>query len=782
LGAGARINSDTSANTLTLSGGITGGANVLYVGGAGNTTVSGAITGAGASQDSVVTSVYKDGDGTLTLSGANAYTGITRINAGILLVSGSGTLGSGSVVRIASGASLTVNANVTVAGVREIGNGNGGTVTIGNGNTLTVNGANLGTFFQSSINGTGGNLTFAGTGDTILSLYNAQGYSGTTTVSSGILTSSGAMSTATVNINGGTFRLTDGGTASSADINLASGGTFDVAGTTSGTSLGASKVLTASATGANTTATLTVATGKDYSLGTGSLAFSAYGGGATSPLTVSGTGGNLNLNSRAITVTTSTQLAAGTYKLIAKSGTANVTGTPGTLTMGGSGLAANTSGALSVSSGELLLTVTVNVSAPVVTGATFSGTVGTAFSESVSASNSPTSYAVASGTLPAGLTLNTSTGAITGTPTTAASGTTVSISATNAGGTGSASFTFNIAKGTPSITAAPTASAITFGQTLASSTLSGGTASVAGSFAFTTSSTAPNAGTAAQGVTFTPTDTANYNTTTTTVNVTVSAASLTSNQITLSSTNGINYTVSGPSGSTFDITYAGRTTNGLTNTYSSSVAPTGAGYYRVTADATGNYSGSNSEDYYISGPVAVDETVSRPTPTMNIPRATLLQNDVRIDASGAVQTNNLSITAVAAGTGSPTVGLSHAAFVSFSPGGNGTETFTYTLTDSVTSKTATGTVTVVPLVWDNKFAFERLNVSPVYDGFYTEATVTFTGTPNVTYQIRYKGEMNQAWRSAGGWYSESGTFQVLIQEEGDHVSDWSGSMFFEATR
>jgi hypothetical protein len=45
---------------------------------------------------------------------------------------------------------------------------------------------------------------------------------------------------------------------------------------------------------------------------------------------------------------------------------------------------------------------------------------------------------------------------------------------------------------TPSITTAPTASSIVFGQTLASSTLSGGVASVAGTFAFTTPSTAPN--------------------------------------------------------------------------------------------------------------------------------------------------------------------------------------------------------------------------------------------------------------------------------------------------
>jgi hypothetical protein len=79
-------------------------------------------------------------------------------------------------------------------------------------------------------------------------------------------------------------------------------------------------------------------------------------------------------------------------------------------------------------------------------------------------------------------------------------------------------------KTTPSITTAPTAGAITYGQTLADSTLSGGVASVAGAFAFTTPSSAPAVGVAAQGVTFTPSDTTNYNTTTTTVNVTVTKA------------------------------------------------------------------------------------------------------------------------------------------------------------------------------------------------------------------------------------------------------------------
>ena len=79
-------------------------------------------------------------------------------------------------------------------------------------------------------------------------------------------------------------------------------------------------------------------------------------------------------------------------------------------------------------------------------------------------------------------------------------------------------------KATPTISMAPAASAITYGQELSSSTLSGGVASMAGSFAFTTPTTMPTAGTTAQSVTFTPTDTTDYNTVTTSVNVTVNKA------------------------------------------------------------------------------------------------------------------------------------------------------------------------------------------------------------------------------------------------------------------
>ncbi len=75
-----------------------------------------------------------------------------------------------------------------------------------------------------------------------------------------------------------------------------------------------------------------------------------------------------------------------------------------------------------------------------------------------------------------------------------------------------------------SIATPPTASAITDGQTLASSTLSGGAGSVPGTFAFTAPATQPPAGTAPHGVTFTPTDTTNYLSASVDVSVTVHPA------------------------------------------------------------------------------------------------------------------------------------------------------------------------------------------------------------------------------------------------------------------
>ena len=184
----------------------------------------------------------------------------------------------------------------------------------------------------------------------------------------------------------------------------------------------------------------------------------------------------------------------------------------------------------------------------------------------------------------------------------------------------------------------------------------------------------------------------------------------------------------------------------------------------------------------MTGPIAAADAVARPASNNNfgIPQATLVQNDKRIHSDGSVQTSNLSVTGVTAS--GPTVSLS-GVMVNFTTGGSGAETFTYTVTDATTGKTATATVTVTPEASVEKFEIAGTPGTPVFDGDITSVTMTFTGTPNTTYTVYYKGELSEAeWTSAGGWYSENGTFTVEISKDGNHVSDWSGSMFFRAVK
>lgn len=121
--------------------------------------------------------------------------------------------------------------------------------------------------------------------------------------------------------------------------------------------------------------------------------------------------------------------------------TGRISGTPTTSgTYAVSLTAANDAGA-----GTAILTLHVAATppAPVFTGkGVVAGRVGTAFSHSLSASNSPTAYAA--DPMPAGLTLNAATGQISGTPTVAGTFA-VAVSATNAGGTASATWTLVVA-------------------------------------------------------------------------------------------------------------------------------------------------------------------------------------------------------------------------------------------------------------------------------------------------------------------------------------------------
>jgi hypothetical protein len=162
---------------------------------------------------------------------------------------------------------------------------------------------------------------------------------------------------------------------------------------------------------------------------------------------------------------------------------------------------------------------------PTISGTPPSATVGSSYTFTPTTTNA-TSFSLTAGTLPPGLGLNTSTGAISGTPTTAGTYSGIQITATGNGGSTSLSgLSITVNKGTPTITTLPTASSITLGQALSSSTLSGGSGSVPGSFTFTSPSTVPGStGSYSASITFTPTDSADYISVTGTVTVTVAKA------------------------------------------------------------------------------------------------------------------------------------------------------------------------------------------------------------------------------------------------------------------
>jgi alpha-tubulin suppressor-like RCC1 family protein len=189
---------------------------------------------------------------------------------------------------------------------------------------------------------------------------------------------------------------------------------------------------------------------------------------------------------------------------------------------------------------------------------------------------------------------------------------TVTASINDANYSGAKSLDFAIAKATPAITTNPTASAISFGQSLASSSFSSGAASVPGVFAFNTPSTTPSAGTSNHTVTFTPADTVNFNPVSCTVGVTTNPVALNSSNIAF--TVPANLVYSGTQ-KTFTASASGIST-GFTYSYSgiggtnygpTPTPPSNAGNYAVTATVTNaNYTGSATQTF----------TITKATPTI----------------------------------------------------------------------------------------------------------------------------------------------------------------------
>jgi len=309
------------------------------------------------------------------------------------------------------------------------------------------------------------------------------------------------------------------------------------------------------------------------------------------------------------------------------------------------------------------------------------GTVGTPYSQAFTASGgtSPYTYTSSSESLPAGLTLS-SAGVLSGTPTTAGSSYSLTVTATDQySKSGSQTYTLVISKATPTVSASawPTASAITYGQTLASSTLSGGTGSVPGSFAFTTTTTTPAVGTAAQSVTFTPTDSTDYSSVTGTVSVTVNKATPTVSASAWPTASAI----------TYGQTLASSTLSGGTGSVPGSFAFTTT----TTTPAVGTaaqsvtFTPADSTDYSsVTGTVSV--TVNKATPTVS-PSAWPT-------ASAITYGQTLASSTLSGGTGSVAGSFAFTTTTTTPAVGAAAQSVTFTPTDSTDYSSVTGTVSV----------------------------------------------------------------------------------------
>ena len=351
------VTASGAANTFTIGSGanLTAASGVNVTGGqiAGTGTLTGSL-GYTSAQSSTFGGVIADGASpstltvnnaatTLTLTGANTYTGMTKVTSGTLSLGPTGSIAAGSTVGVDNAGTLNFAGGGTVAG----------NATLTGGATVTGSGGTIG----GTLGVTGGNWN--ATSGTVTGLVTATGDANTFTIGAG----ANLTATSGVNLTGGQIAGTGTLTGSLTDTSAQSstfGGVIAGAGNTL-TINNAATTLTL--TGANTYTGATTVTAGTLSLGpTGSIAagstvgvgaagtlnFAAGGsvlgnatlkGGATvtgSGGTIGGTlgvtGGNWNATSGTVTGLVTASGAGNTFTI----GTgANLTATSGVNLTGG---------------------------------------------------------------------------------------------------------------------------------------------------------------------------------------------------------------------------------------------------------------------------------------------------------------------------------------------------------------------------------------------------------------------------------------------------------------
>ena len=428
----------------------------------------------------------------VTLTGTRAYDGTTSATSSILSIT---NIQGSDNVTVASGSATLASATVGTRSISSVG-------------TLALGGTSAANYTLSGASGSV-TITQASTTTTVgatTPINEGQNATFTATVSPS--TATGTIQFKVDGSNVGSPVTVTGGSATSAPVSGLTAGNHTVTAVYSGdtnyltsTSAGVTQVvngLTSTTTAVSPTTAITYGQNASFTAtispaaATGTVQFKVDGTNSGSPVTISGGSATLSgvssLTAGSHTIT-AVYSGDGSYAASTSSG-ADQTVNPLAVTLTGSRAYDTTT-----SASNSILTVTNVQGSDTVTVVSGSATLASA---------------------------NAGTQAISSVGTLALGG----ASATNytlTGATGSVT----ISKADSSITTWPTASNITYGQTLAASILSGGSATPSGSFAFTTPSTAPAAGTAAQSVTFTPDDTINYNSASGTVSVTVDKASQT---------------------------------------------------------------------------------------------------------------------------------------------------------------------------------------------------------------------------------------------------------------